>query len=292
VYSAGYVNGRGEKEPASTGYDYKVNENTVVINGGVEIKGAVYGGVFACQGGKAYVGSVSISVENAKVDRILGGGWAQTGGKSDVGTVSINLGIGAQVGIVYAGGGNAKVGNTEVFGKVDETIKDVAIPVDGGDVGEIFMGGRYNKSVVTGAVVVTINSEADSTISRISGKNGYGVRLENAGRTELVVNSGLTVGMLDSVDKLTIAEGKTLNITDSFSYDGELAINFDLGEDKVFDGESEWTVMTGVTLDDIANVKFAINGTEITGITDGVLGDSGYKFEYGNNTLKFMLAKA
>ncbi len=287
VYSAGYVNGIGEGKTASTGYDYKVNENIVVINGGVEIKGAVYGGVFACQGGKAYVGNVSISVANAKVDRILGGGWAQTGGKSDVGTVSIAINSGAQVGIVYAGGGNAKVGNTEVFGKVDETIKDVTITVDGGDVGEIFMGGRYNKSVVTGAVVVTIESEADGTISRISGKNGYGVRLENAGRTELVVNSGLTVGMLDSVDKLTIAEGKTLTLG-SAEFTG-MDVCLELGTDG-FDGES-WDVLSGISLENLTQAEFFIGGSQLTFDDNGVYTGKDFKLELKDNKLT-MLAKA
>ena len=119
-----------------------------------------------------------------------------------------------------------------------------------------------------------------------TGGNGGLLRLEGAGSTELVVNSSLTVGTLDSVDKLTIAENNTLNITDSFSYDRGFAIDFDLGEDG-FDGK-DWTVLTGVSLKNLTQAEFFIGGNKLTFDDNGVYTGENFQLKLEENKLTML----
>ena len=249
---------------------------------GANVTGAVYGGAYTCDNAKAYVETVTINVTDGSATRVLGGGWAQTGSVSAVGSVTINVSGGA-VGSIYAGGGNGETGSTTV-GTAEINISDDA------DVNKIYMGGKYNASTV-GSVVVTITGEADNKIDFITGRNGNGDKI--TGSTELVVDTGeiLTVNRLDCVDKLTIVDGSTLDIgdlnmtgKDNTVYD--LAINFNIGE--VLDTD-DWTVLSGIELEDIAGAKFYLNGNEIA-YEKGVLGDGTYTLTEEDNKIKLQLA--
>ncbi|MBR2345471.1 MAG: hypothetical protein IKA71_06775, partial [Lentisphaeria bacterium] len=126
-------------------------------------------------------------------------------------------------------------------------------------------------------VTVTISGEA-KTFDRISGDGSF---LENTGTSSLVIDTTATVELLDGIDKLTITDGNTLNLTD---VTGLTEICFDL-EDAVLDN-ADWTVMTGVSLDEFENAKFMLGDTEMT-FADGVYTGGGFKVFEDKDGIKF-----
>ena len=66
----------------------------------------------------------------------------------------------------------------------------------------------------------------------------------------------------------------------------ELAINFNIGEEL---NTEDWTVLSGIELEDIAGAKFYLNGNEIA-YENGVFGDGTYTLTDDNNQIKLQLA--
>ncbi len=282
VYSAGYVVGNNSLSAAAEGFNhYEVETNNVFVK--TDVTGAVYGGAYTCYNAIAYVENVTINVTSGSVTRVLGGGWAQSGGVSKVDNVTINVSDGV-VGSIYAGGGNAENASTRVE-TAEINISDDA------DVKKIYMGGKYDASTVD-SVVVTITGEADGEIDFITGRNGNGAK--RTGTTELVVDLDttdiLTVNRLDCVDKLTIVDGSTLAIGD-LNMTGKDDTVYGLAIEFKFEGEvsDNWTVLSGIALEDIADADFYLNGNEIA-FENGVLGDGTYTLTEENNQIKLLLA--
>ena len=269
IFGAGYV--QGFNNTAAVNAPYQVTESDVTV--ATDITGAVYGGAFVSKSGLAQVDKANITVSAGSVDRVFGGGWAQTNGISNVGDVNILIENSAAVGTIYVGGGNDISGATNVTGTVTVTVTGSAA------VGSIFMGGRYNNSLVSGNVTVTISGEA-KTFDRISGDGSF---LENTGTSSLVIDTTATVELLDGIDKLTITDGSTLNLTNA-DFSGLTEICFDL-EDAVLDN-ADWTVMTGVSLNEFENAKFMIGNTEMT-FADNVYTGGGFKVFEDKDGIKF-----
>ena len=141
------------------------------------------------------------------------------------------------------------------------------------------MGGRYNNSLVSGDVTVTISGDAKN-FDRISGNGSF---LENTGVSSLIVDTIVNVAVLDGIDKLTISDGSQLNLTDA-DFAGLTEICFDLG-DGVLD-TADWTALTGVSLDNFNGVKFMVDDTEMI-LADGVYSGSGFKVYEEDNKIKF-----
>ncbi|MBR2344250.1 MAG: hypothetical protein IKA71_00495, partial [Lentisphaeria bacterium] len=268
IFGAGYVQGNNT---AAVNAQYQVAESYVTV--ATDITGAVYGGAFVSKSGLAQVDEANITVSSGSVDRVFGGGWAQTNGISNVGDVNILIENSAIVDTIYVGGGNDISGATNVTGTVTVTVTDLAA------VDSIFMGGRYNNSLVSGNVTVTI-SGGEKTFDRISGDGSF---LENTGTSSLVIDTTATVEMLDGIDKLTITDGSTLNLTNA-DFTGLTEICFDL-EDAVLDN-ADWTVMTGVSLNEFENAKFMIGETEMT-FADNVYTGGGFKVFEDKDGIKF-----
>ncbi len=269
IYGAGYLKGTGA---VAENVQYQVTTSNVTIDG-ASITGAVYGGAFSYNKGLAQVDEANVTVESGSVDRVFGGGWAQDNGISNVVDVNITVKETAVVGTVYAGGVNASGGKSEVTGSVAITVTDTAA------VNTIFMGGRYNNSLVSGDVTVTI-SGADKEFARISGDGAY---LKNTGTSSLVVDAIVKVAALDGIDKLTITDGSTLNLTEA-DFTGLTEICFDLEDAKL--DTADWTVLTGVSLDNFNEVKFMVDDTEMI-LADGAYISDDFKVFEENNTIKF-----
>ena len=269
IFGAGYV--QGLNNTAAVNAQYQVTESYVTV--ATDITGAVYGGAFVSKFGFAQVDSVNITVSTGSVDRVFGGGWAQINGVSNVGDVNILIENSAIVDTIYAGGGNDRTGKTEVTGAVDITVTDTAA------VKNIFMGGRYNNSLVSGNVTVTISGEAKN-FDRIRGDGSF---LGNTGTSSLVIDTTATVEILDGIDKLTITDGNTLNLTD-VDFAGLTEICFDLVDAKL--DAADWTVITGVGLDAFENAKFMLGDTEMT-FANGVYTGSGFKVFEDKDGIKF-----
>ncbi|MBR2344282.1 MAG: hypothetical protein IKA71_00665, partial [Lentisphaeria bacterium] len=268
VFSAGYVVGT---KSASDTMQYYVDTCNVTVDGAVLVPGVLYGGAYTSYCGYAEVGEVNITVESGSINTLVCGGWAQTNGLSKVGNIQVNINNGS-VTELYAGGANAD-GNTEVTGMVDITISGNAA------VTELFMGGKYNKSLVSGDVTVTITGD-EKTFDRISGDGSH---LENTGTSSLIIDTVVDVALLDGIDKLTITDGSQLNLTDA-DFAGLSEICFDLG-DGMLDA-ADWTAMTGVSLDNFNGVKFMVDDTEMI-LADGVYSGSGFKVYEEDNSIKF-----
>lgn len=271
IYSAGYVAGAGSSTP-STEYDYRLDKCTVNIDGAT-IHGAVFGGSYNPAGAKSSVGTVVINMVSGEVDRILGCGWTQTGGTSYVENVEINIRGGATR-VVCAGGGNSTAGYNCVTGTSN-------INVYGGSIDEIYMGGRYNRSIVSCHSVATIYCDGQS-ILRVSGNNHHGSKPEGSGTRELVIAESCSVGTIAAIDQITIHGNKTLTVTTSAELNKINLVNALV--------TLPWVILSGADLSGIASVVFAVNGQEVAVTwnadnTVGVLGDTGYTLNVSGNVL-------
>ena len=137
----------------------------------------------------------------------------------------------------------------------------------------VFLGGRYDSSRVTGDVTLTLSGEA-KTLIRVSGHNGYPVDLTD-GLTSMNVETNVSLGYLDYVEKVVISENNTLNISELLLLeDSGMSVDLNLGENGTFDPveNNSWVVMSGN----------ALNETLVNSIT----------FQIGENTLALGSADA
>ena len=154
----------------------------------------------------------------------------------------------------------------------------------GGAVDFVFLAGKNKECYVNGDMTLTVSGDA-KTVTRISGWNANGSSDRMLGTSTVNVNTDLTVGYLDNVDVINIAENSLLTVQTMFQKESldELTVNF------VLDGEldTDWDVIAGEQIYDCLNSlsTFQINGTAYTRGADGALGKSGYAL-LGDDTEK------
>ncbi|MCI5779234.1 MAG: hypothetical protein MR051_05410, partial [Lentisphaeria bacterium] len=205
-YVAGYAYGASNATGLPGSANYTV-QSAVLNLSGSSINGNLYAGAHARKYAYTSVGETVVTVTGGIVEKLYGGGWAERYGQSDVGTATVDI-SGGSVGRLYAGGGNAANAYTYT------TTADITI--SGGTVDFVFLGGR-NINCFVGDATLTITGAAQR-LTRISGHNDCGFD-KTTGTAALNVQTNVTLGYLDYVDQITIAENCTLNVTDLVLYD-------------------------------------------------------------------------
>ena len=251
-------------------------KSTLNLKGGSISARNLFAGAHARKGAYTVVNEAVITVTDGTYKRIYGGGWAEKYGKSEVGSATITV-SGGKLEYIYAGGANATDGTTLVTGNVN-------IAVTGGAVDFVFLAGKNKECYVKGDVTLTVSGDA-KTMTRISGWNANGSSDRMTGTSTVNVNTDLTVGYLDNVDVINIAENSLLTVQTVFQKENlsELTVNFVLDDEL----DADWDVIAGEEIYNCLNEvsTFYINGTGYTRGADGALGASGYAL-LGDDTEK------
>jgi hypothetical protein len=124
---------------------------------------------------------------------------------------------------------------------------------------------------------------------RISGYNGCGVD-KTAGETQVFIDTDVTLGYLDYVDRLVIGENNTLTVNELLLVDSEqhMVLELNLGENGVLDmpESGDWVIMSGDALAGAyEQIEFRIG--DDTFALGQQYGETGNGFKWEDNSLKF-----
>ncbi|MCI5779314.1 MAG: autotransporter adhesin family protein [Lentisphaeria bacterium] len=277
LYTAGYAYG-ADPGATDTAVTLSVTKSELKLSGGSIAAENLFAGAHARKGAWTKVDATAITVTDGTYHRIYGGGWAERNGRSEVTAATITV-TGGTVDRIYAGGANAPEGTTLTGG--------ATITVGGSaDVDFVFLAGKNACCTVTGDVELTLSGDAKS-LTRISGRNGCGFDGTD-GVTSLNVRTGVTVNYLDYVDRINLAQGNELAVTDLALFDGsaDTLVNFEL-DGAV--GAGGWTALSGAACGAFLNAAFAVNGSVVEW-NGGQLGDTSYAMTFDSTEKKFIIS--